>query len=53
MQWMRLLICCGKAVKNMGILWMNVRKMKALTEYGDTDNDWYRLIESNMNWIQF
>jgi hypothetical protein len=28
---------------------MNVRKMKELTEYGDTDNDWYRLIESDMN----
>jgi len=32
MQWMRLvMICCGMAVKRMGMLGVNVRKMKALT----------------------
>jgi hypothetical protein len=28
-QWM--MICCGMAVKNMGMLGVSVRKMKALT----------------------
>jgi hypothetical protein len=31
MQWMRLMICNGMAVKSMGMLGMSVRKMKALT----------------------
>jgi len=32
MQWMGLLmICCGMAVKRMGMLEVSVRKMKALT----------------------
>jgi hypothetical protein len=32
MQWMRLvIICCGMAVKRIGMLGVNVRKMKALT----------------------
>jgi len=32
MQWMRLMvICCGRAVKRMGILGVSVRKMKAPT----------------------
>jgi hypothetical protein len=30
-QWMGLMICCGMAVKIMGILEVSVRKMKALT----------------------
>jgi hypothetical protein len=32
MQWMRLMmICCGMAVKRMGMLGVSVRKMMALT----------------------
>jgi hypothetical protein len=32
MQWMRLMmICCGMAVKKMGMLGVNVREMKVLT----------------------
>jgi hypothetical protein len=32
MEWMRLImICCGIAVKNMGMLGVCVRKMKAVT----------------------
>jgi hypothetical protein len=29
-QWMTLMICCGMAMKRMGMLAVNVRKMKAL-----------------------
>ena len=29
MQWMRLTICCGMAVKRMGLLGASVREMKA------------------------
>jgi hypothetical protein len=31
MHWMRLMICCGKAVKRLGMLGVSVRKLKALT----------------------
>ena len=31
MQWTRLMICCGMAVKRMGMLGVSVRRMKALT----------------------
>jgi hypothetical protein len=31
MQWIRMMICCGMAVKKMGMLDVSVRKMKALT----------------------
>ena len=32
MQWMRLMmICCGMAVKRLGMLGVSVRQMKALT----------------------
>jgi hypothetical protein len=31
MQWVGLMICCGMTVKRMGVLEVNVRKMKALT----------------------
>jgi len=30
-QWMIPMICCGMAVKRIGMLGVNVRKMKALT----------------------
>jgi hypothetical protein len=33
MQWMGLMICCGMAVQRMGMLGVNVRKTKELTEY--------------------
>jgi hypothetical protein len=35
-----MMICCGMAVKRMGMLRVNVRKMKALSEDGDSDTDW-------------
>jgi hypothetical protein len=35
-----MMICCGMAVKRMGMLGVSVRKMKALTEGGDSDTDW-------------
>jgi len=35
-----MMICCGMAVKRMGMLRMSVRKMKALSEEGDSDSDW-------------
>jgi hypothetical protein len=31
MQWMGLMICCGKTVQRMGMLGVTVRKIKALT----------------------
>jgi uncharacterized ferredoxin-like protein len=31
MQWMGLMICCGMAVKRMGMLGISVRTMKTLT----------------------
>jgi hypothetical protein len=31
MQWIGLMICCGMAVKRMGMLEVSVRKMMALT----------------------
>jgi hypothetical protein len=42
MQWMGLMImCCGMAVKRMGMLGVSVRKMKALTvKMGDSDTNW-------------
>ena len=36
------MICCGMAVKRMGMLGASVGKMKALTEGGDSDTDWQR-----------
>jgi hypothetical protein len=36
----RLMICCGMAVKRMTMLGISRRKMKALAECGDTDTDW-------------
>jgi hypothetical protein len=41
MQWMRLtMICYGMTVKRMGMFGVSVRKMKTLTEDGDSDTDW-------------
>jgi hypothetical protein len=41
MQWMELMICCGMALKEMGMLGVTVRKMKAQTvKMGDSDTDW-------------
>jgi len=37
MQWMRMMICCGVAVRKMGMLEVSVRKMKALTENEASD----------------
>jgi hypothetical protein len=38
---MGLMICCGLAVKRMGILGVSVMKMNALTvKMGDSDTDW-------------
>jgi len=35
------MICCGMAVKRMGMLRrVSVRKMKALSDDGDSDSDW-------------
>jgi hypothetical protein len=34
-----MMICCGMAVKRMGLLDMSVREMKSLPE-GDNNNDW-------------
>jgi len=31
---------CGMGVKRVGMLGVSVRKMKALTEDGDSDTDW-------------
>jgi len=31
MQWLGLMICCGMAVKGIGMLGVSVRKMKTLT----------------------
>ena len=39
-QWMRLMICCGMALKRMGLLGVSVRKIKVLTEDRDSDTDW-------------
>jgi hypothetical protein len=40
MQWMGLMmICCGMAVKRMRMLGVSVRKIKALTEDGDSATD--------------
>ena len=30
-QWLGMMICCGMAVKRMGMLGVSMRKMKALT----------------------
>ena len=35
-----MMICCGMAVKRMGMLRVSVKKMKALSEVGDSDTDW-------------
>ena len=36
-----MMICCGMAVKRMGMLGVSVRKMKALTvKNGDKDTQW-------------
>jgi hypothetical protein len=35
-----MMICCGMAVKRMGMLRVSVKKMKALSEDGDSDTDW-------------
>jgi hypothetical protein len=40
MECMRLMKCCGMAVKRMGKLEASVRQKKALTEYGENDTDW-------------
>ena len=31
MQWVRMMMCCGMAVRRMGMLGVSGRKMKALT----------------------
>jgi hypothetical protein len=41
MQCTRLMIYCGMAVMRMEMLVISRRKMKALTEYGDNDTDFY------------
>jgi hypothetical protein len=33
------MLCCGMAVKKMGLFSVSVRVMKSLTE-GDNDRDW-------------
>jgi hypothetical protein len=35
-----MMVCCGIAVKRMGMLGVSVRKMKALTVKMDSDTDW-------------
>ena len=35
-----MMICCGMAVKRMGMLRVSVKKMKALSKDGDSDTDW-------------
>jgi hypothetical protein len=35
-----MMICCAMAVTRMGMLGVSARKMKVLTEEGDSDNDW-------------
>jgi hypothetical protein len=35
-----MMMCCGMAVKRMGMLGVSVRKTKSLTEDGDCDTDW-------------
>ena len=37
MQWKGVMMCCGMAVRRMFMLGVSVRKMKALTEDGDSD----------------
>jgi len=42
LQWMGLMvICCGMAVKRMGMLGVSVRKMKALTVKLESGTDWW------------
>jgi len=33
-------MCCAMALNRLGMLGVDVRKMTALTESGDSDNDW-------------
>jgi hypothetical protein len=41
MHWMGLMmICCGMAVKRIGMVGVNVRKMKAHTVKVDSATDW-------------
>jgi hypothetical protein len=35
-----MMVCCATAVMRMGMLGVSARKMKALTEEGDSDTDW-------------
>ena len=42
------MICCGMAVKRLGILAVSVRKMKELTVKMETLTLLWRLIESDM-----
>jgi hypothetical protein len=37
-----MMICCGMAVKRMGMLGVSMRKMKALTVKKDRDTNWLR-----------
>ena len=37
-----MMICCGMAVKGMGMVGVSARKMKALTVKKDSDTDWLR-----------
>jgi hypothetical protein len=32
-----MMVCCGMVVKRMGMFGVRVKKMKTLTEHGDTD----------------
>jgi len=41
MQWMKpMMVHCAMAMMRMGMLGVSARKMKALTEKGDSDTDW-------------
>jgi hypothetical protein len=36
-----MIICCGMAVKRIGMLGVRARKLKAMTvKFGDNDTDW-------------
>jgi hypothetical protein len=43
-----MMICCGVAVKKIGMLGVSVSKVKTLTDDADSDTDRYREIQSDM-----
>jgi hypothetical protein len=48
MQWIRLImICCGMAMKRMGMLGVSVRKTKADCADADSDTHWLRQAEND------